>query len=424
TLNQLDNTLIIFTSDNGYLLGQHRWSGKILPYEASLRVPLLMRGPRIPAGVRVRDSTALVDVAATIADAAGAVPRLTVDGRSLLPLARGQVDAQGYGALSIESGQQGWSGADARWFYQGVRTRRYTYVSYLRTGELELYDRRQDPDELTNVAYRPAYRRTRDALAGKLRGLHDCAGADCLDVSGQVPRPRAEPYLDNGATVHPDDLGSIGRARQVVTVTARNWSAGTGRATAWQRRGRTWTVRRGPFPVILGGRGLVRAQDRRAGSGQTPAGTFRPGFALGHLRDPGTALSYRRFDENDYWAMDPRAPRAYNVYQPRHSPRSTWRTRAAERWRDHRSRYPYAMVMQYNLPRRISHSRRFDQMQAAVPADVRRGSLVLHVGRRLSHHGWTSMDRGEMRWLLRWMHPDRMHTRFVLGTPSYLRKHL
>ena len=83
----LDDTLIIFTSDNGFFHGEHRVpAGKLLPYEPSIRVPLIMRGPGIPAGRRVHQRVANIDLAPTIVDAAGATPGRIMDGRSLLPV--------------------------------------------------------------------------------------------------------------------------------------------------------------------------------------------------------------------------------------------------------------------------------------------------------------------------------------------------
>jgi N-acetylglucosamine-6-sulfatase len=426
SLGELDNTLIIFTSDNGYMLGQHRWQGKILPYEPSLRVPLLMRWPAggIAPGTTVPQTTALVDLPATIAEAGGATPMLEQDGRSLLPLARAVPDATGYEAMSIESGQNGWETSDRRWFYRGVRTRRYTYLEYPRNGERELYDRLKDPAQLNNVAYRPAYRQTRLALAAKLLALKDCVGDGCLNVDGSVPDPSPERYLARRQTVHPDELGSIRSARQVVTLTARNWGTGKGMATAWQRRGRTWTVRRGPFPITFGARGLIAAAQRRDGTGETPAGTFAPAFALGRLRNPGTTLQYRKFDIDDYWAMDRRVPKTYNVYQPSRPAKAQWRRTQAEHWWSNRARYPHALMLKFNLPSGVRYAKARGQYQAADPADVRKGSFALHTGSRVAGRGWTSMPADQITWLLRWMRPNTLGTRFVVGTPGFMRGRL
>lgn len=85
---ELDNTYVIFISDNGYFSGEHRIrQGKYLPHEPSSHVPLMIRGPGIPAGQSSDTLVSNVDIAATVADIADAGPALTQDGQSLLPLA-------------------------------------------------------------------------------------------------------------------------------------------------------------------------------------------------------------------------------------------------------------------------------------------------------------------------------------------------
>jgi arylsulfatase A-like enzyme len=88
-VGELDRTAFVFTSDNGYLLGAHRWEAKILFYEESIRVPLMLRVPGL-SGPRSVDGIALNnDLAPTIAALAGAAPGVVMDGRSLLPLLDG-----------------------------------------------------------------------------------------------------------------------------------------------------------------------------------------------------------------------------------------------------------------------------------------------------------------------------------------------
>jgi N-acetylglucosamine-6-sulfatase len=168
------NTLLIFTSDNGYILGEHRVeAGKVLLYEPSIRVPLLMRGPGVPVGVHVQQLVANVDFAPTIAAIAGAKPRLAEDGRSLVPL--------------LENPQRVWRrdvllerGLDAagQRVYTAVHTDRYVYAEY-DTGERELYDLQTDPDELQSRHDDPAYAQIQAELARRLAKLRDCAGAAC-----------------------------------------------------------------------------------------------------------------------------------------------------------------------------------------------------------------------------------------------------
>ena len=163
----LGNTLLIFTSDNGFFLGEHRVeNGKVFPYEPSIRVPLLMRGPGIPAGKTARDLAINADLAPTIVQATGAQPGLTMDGRSLLPLARRPAEEVGR-ALSIESNR-----------FTAIRTERYLYARY-HGGEEELYDLAKDPFELQNAVDDPAYAGVRSGLAGELDGLEGCAGIGC-----------------------------------------------------------------------------------------------------------------------------------------------------------------------------------------------------------------------------------------------------
>jgi arylsulfatase A-like enzyme len=171
---RLDDTLVIFTSDNGYMEGEHRIpGGKVLPYEPSIRVPLLMRGPGIPAGVRRDQPVWNGDLAPTILDATGARPAFASDGRSLLPFARSE-RARDHRAILLESlpGRR----TNGLSLFSGVRTTRYKYLEYLR-GDRELYDLRADPWELRNLAgSRPVVQRR---LARRLARLRGCAGADC-----------------------------------------------------------------------------------------------------------------------------------------------------------------------------------------------------------------------------------------------------
>jgi len=172
---ELDNTLIIFTSDNGWMMGEHRYWGKDMPYEESLRVPFLMRGPTLPQGVRRERIGSLLDIAPTVAAATGATPGLTVDGRNLLPVA--ERGARSWRTMLIQGGPtEDFPGPG--WRYRGVRTGRYTFVRY-KGGELEMYDRWRDPNELDDVSNSPRYRRIRKVLRARLDRLAGCSGAAC-----------------------------------------------------------------------------------------------------------------------------------------------------------------------------------------------------------------------------------------------------
>ncbi len=151
----LDDTVIVFTSDNGMLLGDHRLGGKLWPYEGSIRVPLVVRSPWIDAA-QTDDRLALnIDLAPTFAELAGVTPATGVDGRSLADRIRNEREADPWRtAFEVEYlGHAHPAGAPPD--YRGIRTERYVFVEY-DTGWRELYDLREDPDELQNLAGDPA----------------------------------------------------------------------------------------------------------------------------------------------------------------------------------------------------------------------------------------------------------------------------
>jgi arylsulfatase A-like enzyme len=161
----LDRTVILFVSDNGYAFGEHRWERKECPYEPCTRVPFLVRFP--PVDHRIEDAlTSTVDVAPTIAELAGLDPPPSVDGTSLVSVLEEDAAAP-RGPVFLE-----WAGDASVPGWSQVRTRVAAYVE-LETGERELYDLRRDPDQLTNVVDDPAYAdavaRLADALA-RFRG--------------------------------------------------------------------------------------------------------------------------------------------------------------------------------------------------------------------------------------------------------------
>jgi arylsulfatase A-like enzyme len=175
---ELNKTLIVYTSDNGYFHGEHRIPHeKQRIYEESIRVPLAMRGPGIPRGVRVRSLAINADLAPTIVDVANANPGLLMDGRSLIPVARHPGVERGR-QLLVEQPD-----------FNAIRTRRYMYAEH-RTGERELYDLRKDRFELRSRHNAPAYASVRAQLATRLHELQTCAGPSCR-VHQPDPRPRA-----------------------------------------------------------------------------------------------------------------------------------------------------------------------------------------------------------------------------------------
>lgn len=142
---RLHDTVFVFTSDNGLLLGEHRWAKKEVPYEESIRVPLVVRYDRAAPPHVEADLVLNIDLAPTLADLAGVRPHAT-DGVSLRPLLEGRATRWRTHFL-VEHLE----GANPVTTYCALRTERYLYAVY-RDGFVELYDLAADPNQLANVA--------------------------------------------------------------------------------------------------------------------------------------------------------------------------------------------------------------------------------------------------------------------------------
>jgi arylsulfatase A-like enzyme len=177
---ELDNTFIVFTSDNGFHGGEHRIKGgKRTPYEESARVPLFVRGPGVPAGSKVEELALNTDFAPTFAALAGV--DFPADGRSLVPLLGGE-DAPWRTSILLEA----FTNEEARGEqaslpnYQVVRTETHKYVEY-ENGEAELYDLANDPYELESIHETADLALLKD-LKAKLDALKSCAEEGCREA--------------------------------------------------------------------------------------------------------------------------------------------------------------------------------------------------------------------------------------------------
>jgi len=166
---ELDRTVIFYTSDNGFLWGEHRLGGKIWPYEPSTNVPLIVRTPWAIGGTVDDEPVLNIDFAPTIAQLAGVTPASPVDGASFAPFLEGRTEPWRKAYLVEYLGKSELSQGGPPPFV-GVHTSRYLYVEY-RNGWRELYDLRRDPWELQNVAFDPAYAKVRASLGTLLDRL-------------------------------------------------------------------------------------------------------------------------------------------------------------------------------------------------------------------------------------------------------------
>jgi arylsulfatase A-like enzyme len=182
---KLANTFICFTSDNGYFYGEHRIrAGKRYPYEPSLRVPLICRGPGIPTGEVRNQIVNNLDLSATVMAWADATPGRTLDGRSFVPvLADAQAAWRDAIFFSADSAK-----AKPEIKATGVRTPSRKYVKW-GDGFEELYDLVSDPDEIANKAGDANYAADLTALRALQSRLATCSGSSCW-VGAEPPGGR------------------------------------------------------------------------------------------------------------------------------------------------------------------------------------------------------------------------------------------
>lgn len=173
--NGLDgNTIVIYTSDQGFYLGEHGWFDKRFMYEESFRTPLLIRWPGVAdAGRRTRSLVQNLDFAPTLLEMAGLpVPR-DMQGRSLVPVLDGRLRGNLHDALYYhyyESGEH----RVAR--HYGVRTDRWKLIRFEDNDQWEMYDLRTDPGEMDNLHGRPGHARMQRALTRRLAALAEGYG--------------------------------------------------------------------------------------------------------------------------------------------------------------------------------------------------------------------------------------------------------
>ncbi|MBN9121926.1 MAG: sulfatase [Planctomycetes bacterium] len=187
-----DETALMYTSDNGFFLGEWQRFDKRFMHEPSIRVPLLLKLPKAlkgyrPVGTKLDPMVLNVDIAPTVLELAGGTPPKTMHGRSVIPF-----------ALTPPAGPlpPHMTPRDA-WYYEyyefpdvshnvnrhrGVRTTKWKYIHYYDPPfkfreEYELYDLEKDPEERVNLANRPAMQATVKELKGKLEQLRKELGA-------------------------------------------------------------------------------------------------------------------------------------------------------------------------------------------------------------------------------------------------------
>jgi choline-sulfatase len=169
---QKENTYIFFTADNGLAVGDHGFMGKNNMYDASMRVPLIISGPGVSTNKRITTNVYLQDIMPTTLEIAGINKPSQVEFHSLLPLATGKTKKGSYEAMyGAYFGVQ-----------RMIRTKRYKMIIYPVVNVVRLYDLKNDPNEITDLAALKKYRKRMDKLFAELQKLQ-VEMKDPVDVS-------------------------------------------------------------------------------------------------------------------------------------------------------------------------------------------------------------------------------------------------
>ena len=191
SIGATDNTYFVFTSDNGYHMGEHRMMhGKMTAYDTDIHVPLIITGPRVAAGTTIREIAQNIDLSPTFIDLGFAATLPEVDGRSLVPLLRGEKSEDWRSLALVEHRSPSRNTADPDLpgprgghptTYEAIRTLTSLYVEYA-DGEKEYHDLTTDPHELRNN-FSSLSNEDKSALHAALEAVRNCRGAlNCNSV--------------------------------------------------------------------------------------------------------------------------------------------------------------------------------------------------------------------------------------------------
>jgi len=190
-LGLADNTIVVFTSDHGYHLGEHGLWQKMSVFEESARVPLIIAAPnQAGQGTVAHAPVGLVDVYPTLTELCGVQAPKNLQGQSLVPMLKDpRVTGRGWTLSQVRRG-----GNKNRFFGYSLRTRRWRYTEWAEGQQgRELYDHDTDPRELRNLAHNPEHSKTVARMASQ---LHQAVAAS-FPESGKTPALRPNTWAPN-----------------------------------------------------------------------------------------------------------------------------------------------------------------------------------------------------------------------------------
>ena len=235
-----ENTIIVYSADNGYYMGNRGLAGKWSHYEESLRVPLIIADPRVPAEQRGKVSEAIalnLDLPATFLDWAGVDVPERYQGRSLQPI----VADKAPGDWREESFHEHFAVRNRIPAFEGLRSQQYKYIRYVDHDTEFLHDLQADPDELINLAASPQHAETLAAMRKRLDGRVTALGGPLQPLKGNFSR---------STPPHPEASANVSRAAGPDGFT-RVFDGKTLRG--WEGDRRYWSVEDGALTGVTDG---------------------------------------------------------------------------------------------------------------------------------------------------------------------------
>jgi len=216
-----NNTVVIYTSDQGFYLGEHGWFDKRFIYDQSLRMPLLVRYPGVLAPGRVINAFVQnIDFAPTFLNLAGVAVPGEMQGKSILPLLGGTVPPTW--RTSVYYHYYEWPTDHAVRQHYGLRNNRYKLVYYYAIDEWELFDLQNDPNEISSLAGNPSYSALMDTLKRDLVTLRiESKEAQPVPVPARL---QAELYYNlRSSNMRTANCTDAGAGRCFQSIQAGNW---------------------------------------------------------------------------------------------------------------------------------------------------------------------------------------------------------
>lgn len=222
-----DNTIIVYSADNGFHMGNRGLAGKWSHFEESLRVPLIIADPRLEKAQRGKVSDALalnLDLPATFLDWAGVPVPEKYEGRSLKPLVTGGKPSD----WRTETFHEHFAVRNRIPAYEGVRTERFKYARYFDHDYEFLHDLKNDPDELKNLAADPAHAETLKAMRARTQQLVKQYGGALDPLKGGFQAStEPHPVASAAVTIKPGPDGFV------TLFNGRNLNGWSGDSQFW-----------------------------------------------------------------------------------------------------------------------------------------------------------------------------------------------